>query len=407
MAKPNIITALDIGSSAIKILVVVKKEEESDFEVLFRAEEPSLGVRRGVVIDVDKVSRIIQILIDRARAETNHKINSAFINIGGSHLACYPSQGMVAVSRADRNISKEDVERVLQEATKAVSLPSNNEPLEIFSKEFIVDGVGGIKSPQGLQGGRLEVEILILSSFSPYKNNLVQAVCDAGLQILDVFPSPLANSSAVLSQRQKELGVAVLDIGSGTSELAVFEEGDLTHLAIFPIGSSNITSDIAVGLKTDVDVAETIKLKMGSCFFKGKDKKEKIEIEKEEEPLVFSQRTLSTIIEARASEIFEEVQKELKKISRKNPLAGGVILTGGGAKIPRIIELAKKELKLPCRLGKISFFPELEDELSYATACGLILKNMETEESSGWKGGGNSSSGFAGKIKKLFRNFLP
>lgn len=307
MAKTNILAGLDIGSSTIKILIAVKRNGEPNFEVLFQGEEPSLGVRRGVVIDVDKVSRIIQILLNRARAETGQKINSVFVNIGGSHISCVSSQGMVAVSRADRSVSKEDIDRVLQEAARALSLPSNNEILETFPKEFIVDGVGGIKTAEGLQGGRLETEILILSSFLPYKNNLIQAVLDAGLQISDIVPSSIASSSVVLSQRQKELGVAILDIGAGTSDLAVFEEGDLVHLAVFPMGSGNITSDIAVGLKTDVDIAEAIKIKLGSCLFKGKDKKEKTEVEGEE-PLIFSQKTLTGIIEARVSEIFGEVQ---------------------------------------------------------------------------------------------------
>jgi len=406
MAKLSIITGLDIGSSTVKILMAAKRKGEPNFQVLFQGEEPSLGVRRGVVIDVDKVSRIIQILLAQARAETGKKINSVFVNIGGSHISCTSSRGMVAVSRADRSVSKEDIDRVLQEAVKAVSLPSNSEPLETFPKEFIVDGVGGIKSAEGLQGGRLETEVLILSGFLPYKNNLIHAILDTGLQILDIIPSLIAGASAVLSQRQKELGVAILNIGAGTSELAVFEEGDLIHLVVFPIGSANITSDIAIGLKTDVDIAEAIKLRLGNCLFKGNDKKEKIEIEGEE-PLIFSQKALTGIITARVSEIFGEVQKELKKIARQNLLPSGVVLTGGGAKLPKIIELAKKELKLPCRLGKISCFPGLEEELNYATVCGLVFKGSESEDKGVWEQGSFSSGGLGNKIKKIFRIFIP
>lgn len=406
MAKAQIITGLDIGSSNIKLLVASKKDDESDFEVLFQGEEPSLGIRRGVVIDIERVSRLIQILVDKARSEVGQKINSVFINIGGSHLSCTHSRGMVAVSRADRNISREDVERVLQEAVKAVALPSNNEPLETVPKEFIVDGIGEIKSAEGLQGSRLETEVLILSSFVPYKNNLVQAVLDANLQVLDVIPSSIAAAFAVLSQRQKEIGTALLDIGAGTSQLAVFREGDLADLAVFPIGSANITSDIAVGLRTDIDTAETIKLKLGSCLSKGKEKKEKINIEGEE-PLVFSHKALSNIIEARVSEVFGEVQRELKKFSKQEPLAGGVILTGGGTKLPKIVELARKELKLPCRMGKISSFPGLEDDLSYATVCGLILRGANLEESGSWQGFEGVSGGIGSKLKKAIKNFIP
>jgi len=406
MPKTKIITGLDIGSGTIKILVAAKKDEEPDFKTLFYGEEPSLGIRKGVVVDIDNVSRAIQILLDRARTESSQKINSVFINIGGSHLYCSSSRGMVAVSRADRSVSKEDIERVLQEAARALSLPSNNEILETFPKEFIIDGVGNIKSAEGLQGGRLETEVLVLAGFSPYKNNLVQAVLDSGLQILDITPGPLADSSVVLSQRQKELGAAVLDIGAGTSELAIFEEGDLAHLAVFPIGSANITSDIAIGLKTDVDVAEAIKIKLGNCSLKGNNKKERIEVEGEE-PLIFSQKTLTKIITARVSEIFGEVQKELKKISKQDLLPSGVILTGGGVKLPKIVELAKKELKLPCRLGKISYFPEFKEELSCATVCGLVLRGNEGERGEAFKGGGSFSEGFGSKIKKIFKIFLP
>jgi len=406
MAKAQIIAGLDIGSSNIKLLVAARKKEEPDFEVLFRAEEPSLGVRRGVVIDVERVSRLIQILVDKARSEIGQKVSHVFINIGGSHIFCTHSSGMVAVSRADRSVSREDVERVLQEAVKAVALPSNNEPLETVPKEFIVDGVAGIKTAEGLQGSRLETEVLVLSSFVPYKNNLVQAVLDANLQVLDVTPSPIADSFAVLSQKQKEIGTALLDIGAGTSQLAVFREGDLADLAVFPIGSANITSDIAVGLRTDIDTAETIKLKLGSCLAKGKEKKEKINIEGED-PLVFSHKALSNIIEARVSEIFVEAQKELKKFSKQEPLAGGVILTGGGAKLPKIVELARKELKLPCRLGKISSFPGLEDDLSYATVCGLVLRGADSEESGNRQGVSGLSEGVRSKIKKIIKNFIP
>lgn len=406
MPKTKIIAAVDIGTSMIKMLVASKKEGEENFDILFLGEEPSLGVRRGVVTDTEKVSRIIQILAERARTETGQKIHSVFVNIGGCHLASTSSRGMVAVSRADHYISKEDVDRVLQEAARAVSLPSNNEILETYPKEFIVDGMEGIKVAEGLQGGRLETEVLILSSFLPYKNNLIEAVLEANLQIADIIPSPLASSAVTLSQRQKELGVALLEIGAGTSELAVFEEGELTHLAIFPIGSANITSDIAIGLKTDIDTAEIIKIERGCCLFKGNDKKEKIEIVGEE-PLSFSQKTLAGIIEARVSEIFDQCQKELKKIGKTGLLPSGVVLTGGGASIPKIVDLAKKELKLPCRLGKISHFPKLENEPSYATVCGLILRGSESEGERSWQGGGFSGSGLADKVKKIFKIFIP
>lgn len=408
MAKPNIITGLDIGTSAIKVLVAGQKKDTSDFEVLYQAKEPSFGVRKGVVVDVEKISRIIQVIFNKIRTETGFKIDSVYTNISGSHILATSSRGLVSVSRADQRVSEEDVERVLQ-AAQTFSMPSNKEVLEVFPREYIVDGENGIKEPVGMQGVRLEAEVLALSGFSPYKNNLVQAILNSGLQILDIIPSPLASASAVLSQRQKELGVGLLDIGAGTSELAVFEEGNLVHLAIIPIGSSNITNDIAIGLKTDIDTAEAIKIERGCCIFKGNDKKEKIQME-DEEVLSFSQKNLTKIIEPRVSEIFDEVQKELKKISKQGMLPSGIVLTGGGAKLSKIAELAKKEFRLPCRLGKPPVFSGLEEELAFSTVCGLILRGIVPDGHEPWHAGKKSfvlGKRIGEKIKKIFKIFIP
>jgi len=409
MTKPYNLAGLDIGTSNIKIVIINKKKGESSPEVVFQAQEPSFGVKKGVVVDTDKAARAIQLLLNRIRAEGANRIDSVLVNIGGSHVYCTSSRGMVAVSRADQRVSEEDVERLLQEASRSISLSLNKEIIEYFPRELIVDGQGGIKEAVGMQGGRLETEILALTCFSPYKKNLIQAVQDSDLELLEIVPSPVASSLAVLTPKQKELGVAVLDIGAGTSELAVFEDESLIHLAIFPIGSANITNDIAIGLRTDIDTAELIKINSGTCFFNGKDKKEKIETA-DGEKLVFSHRLLSRIIEARVAEIFDEVQKELKKISKQGLLPAGIVLTGGGSKIPKIVELAKKEFKLPCRLGKPMGFSGLEEDPAFSTACGLIVRGIDLEEGRGFKGG-NWPSIPGGKIwekiKQLFRSFIP
>lgn len=407
MAKADFITGLDIGSNTIKILVANKSPDFSDIEVLFQGEEPSFGIRKGVVIDPIKVSEIIQSLVNRVKTETGQDIDSVYVNISGSHIFSTSSHGAIAISRADQKVSEEDIERVLQ-AAQTFSLPANKEILDVFPREFIVDGENGIKDVLGIEGVRLETEILVLAGFSPYKKNLIQAILGSGLKISDIIPSPLASSFSVLSQKQKELGVALLDIGAGTSSLAIFEEGDLIHLAIFPIGSDNITNDIAIGLKTDIDIAERIKIEYGSCLLR-KEKKEKIET-KEEEPLVFSQKMLGRIIEARVSEIFEEVQKELKKISKQGLLPSGLVLTGAGAKLPKTIDLAKKELKLPCRIGRPSSFVGLEKEMEFSVACGLVLRGLEAEEIKDWSGNGHLlkiKRNLGNSIKKLFRIFIP
>ncbi len=402
MAKNHLICGLDVGTQNIKILVVNKKNEK-DFEILSQIQDNSVGVRKGVVVSPEEVSNVLQELFTKIKEESGFKIDSVYINIGGSHLFATPSRGTVSVSRADGKISKEDIERTLQ-AAQTFSLSLNREIFDVLPKEFIVDGQGGIKDAFGLQGVRLEVEVLALGGFSPYIKTLTRTVLNSELQILDMTPSSIAAARACLTKKQKELGAAILDIGAGTSGLAVFEEGDLIHLAILPIGSANITSDIAIGLKTDIDVAERIKIEYGSCLLKGKDKREKIEVG-EEEPLVFSHRFLSKIIEARVSEIFGEVSKELKKISREKLLPGGIVLTGGGAKLPKIVDLAKRELKLPARIGKSKEIEGLEDDLSLSTVCGLVLLGSDSEGEDA--GPSSPGEGIGSKFKKIFKIFIP
>ncbi len=406
MAKPSIITGLDIGTAAIKVLVAQKKPEDGELQALSLIQEPAVGIRKGVVINPDEVSAVLERILEQIKAETGTRIDSVYVNAGGSHLFLTPSHGLISVSRADQRISEEDVSRVLQ-AAQTFSLPSNKEIFDAIVKEFIIDGQRGIKEPAGLQGVRLEAEVLALGGFAPYLKNLTQAVLNSGLQILDLTPSPTASARACLNNKQKELGVALLDIGAGTSGLAVFEEGDLIHLVILPMGSANITNDIAIGLKCDIDIAERIKIEYGSCCLSSnqpsRQKREKVDIG-EETPLVFSHKQLTEIIEARVLEIFREVNKELKKISREKLLPAGVVLTGGGSKLPKIVELAKKELKLPCKVGKPQTFLGLEKDPSLSTVCGLVLSGADLEkegrEITFGKGIGN-------KIKRIFKIFIP
>jgi len=406
MAKANVITGLDIGSSNIKVLLAVQ-EQDQELQVIFQTKENSVGIRRGVVVGVQELTNILINIFSQIKEETGFKTDSVFVNVDGSHIFSLPSRGTIAVSRADQKISEEDIGRVLQ-AAQTISLPSNKEIFDASPREYIIDGERGIKEASGLQGVRLEAEVLVLGGFSPYLKNLEQAVLNSNLQVAGIIPSPIAAARAVLTPRQKELGAAVVDIGAGTTGLAVFEEGDLIHLAVLPMGSGNITNDIATGLKLDVDVAERVKVEFGSALTKREKKagfriKEKIKLTEEEEPLVFSRKALNRIIEIRMCEIFEEVQKELKKISKEKLLPGGIVLTGGGVKLPQIVELAKREFKLPCKIGKPRKFLDLENDPAWATACGLVLGGMDDLE-------GEEApvlGGFSSKVKKLFKTFLP
>jgi len=399
MSKLSIITGLDIGTSKIKVLLV-SQSKDGKLELVLKEEENSEGVRRGVTIDPERVSNILEGLFPKISEEVGQKVNSVYVNLGGSHIFCTPSHGLVSVSRADQKISEEDINRVLKE-TEAINLSSNKEIFDVLPKEFIVDGERGIKEPLGLQGVRLEADVLALGGFSPYLQNTKKAVLDADLEILDMVPNPLAAAGAVLTAKQKELGVALLDIGAGTTGFAVFEEGNLLHLAVLPVGSNNITNDIVIGLKIDAEIAERIKIEYGASILKGKNVHQKIDIG-EETPLIFSQKFLIKIISDRILEMFEEVNKELKKIGRERKLVGGIVLTGGGASLPKIAELAREKFHLPSRVGKPKGILGLDDDPGLATVCGLVLGGADFERKTS-----KSKEGLGSKIKKIFKIFIP
>lgn len=405
--RGNIVAGLDVGTSSIKVLAAQRNGK--DWEVLASAEIPSFGLRKGAVVSVDETSKNIQMIIAGVEKDCGKKISSVFVNIGGSHLYVTPSDGIISVSRADNRISKEDVERVLQ-ATKAINIPHNEEVLDVFPKEFIIDDQKGIKSPEGLTGIRLEAKVLLLCYFQPYFINLTQAVLASKLQINDVVPSILAAANAVLTPQQKELGVALIDMGAATTSLAVFEEGDLIHLAVFPIGSGNITNDIAIGLKTEVAIAESIKKQHGTCIFakSDKDKKDqsrkKIEVFDKSDSISFTKKNLVDIIEPRVSEILDLIQKELKKIGKQELLPGGVVLTGGGVKLPKIKELTKETLKLSCEIGTPKGLIGLENDPSLATVAGLVLEGVDFGAEVGILG---LTKGWGGKFRRWLKNFIP
>lgn len=394
----HIIVGLDIGTSSTKSLAALFKPGEEKLEVLSQVSQPSLGMRRGVVVNGEKVSEVVSSVLRKTEDECGVKIDNVLVNLNGSHLFTTSSHGSVAVSRADQRISEEDIERVIREA-QTFSLPLNRDILEVFPKEFVVDGEAGIRQPLGMRGVRLEVEILVLGYFAPYFNDLTGAVLNSGVEA-HIVADPLAGAEAVLTPREKELGVLFVDIGAGTTGFCVYKEGVLLTAGVIPIGSFHVTKDIASGLQVDVDTAERIKLEHGSCFLKG-SKKIKIKELVSGETVEFSQARLGKIIDARALEIFQQIEKELKKISFPK-LPGGLVLTGGGANLPKIKDFGKKALKLASRIGHArNFFPEQKD-LEMACVCGLVLKGkgmLEEEASSGdelWR-----------KFKGVLRNFLP
>ena len=400
--KAQIITGLDIGTHSLKMVIAQKKEEGEDLEILGFGEEPSSGVRKGSVVNPDELAKKISALKNRIENISDQKIGEVFVNIGGSHIFTVPSHGIVAVSRADGQISQEDVERVLQ-AAQAFSLQQNKEILEVFPQQFLVDGEENLKEVIGMKGVRLEVNVLAVCGSSPYVKNLTDAILASGLSIADVSPSSLMSGAAVLRPQQKELGAAIIDIGAGTTGLAVYEEGDLIHTAIFPVGSENITNDVAIGLRIEPDIAEKVKVEFGTCSGGKGRKMEKMEIP-DGPPITFSQKMLSHIIEARVREIFQLVNKDLKKISKQGMLPGGIILVGGGAKLPKIVDFAKKDLKLTVKIGTPSGIISLNSDPAFLGVMGLVVAGADSE----YQGGRSRiAAGLIQKIKKVFKPFIP
>jgi cell division protein FtsA len=403
MSKISTICAIDVGTSAIKAIIVQKNPEEAGFKVLGKAESISSGVRKGVVADPEKVAKVIRATVDEAKREAGQEVDEAYANINGVHIFCLSSKGIISVSRADQEIAQEDVNRVI-DAAKTFSLPANKEILEIFPREFIIDKEKGIKNPVGLHGIRLETEIIAVGGFMSYSKNLTQAVLSANLQVSDLILGPIAAARAVLTPQEKELGSLVIDFGAGTTGVAVYEEGDLLHTFVLPVGTNNIRNDIAIGLKVDVETAEFIKNEFGQSILGEKSiKKEKLKIASGEE-VIFQRNDLKKIAEPRIVEILDEIEKELKKISKNRLLPGGAVITGGGSKIPGLIELTREKLGIPCRLGVPRRFFSLEEDPSLSTLCGLVLCGVDLEED---EEGKINFKGAVSKFKNFFRIFIP
>ena len=413
----DIFVGLDLGTSTVNTVIakVDASQETVKPQVMGVGMAPSFGLRRGVVVDIDDAISSIKKSVAEAERVSGMKIDHAYVSIGGTHVKSIASKGVVAVSRADGEISNEDVERVIS-ASEAISMPLNREIIHIIPRVFTVDSETGIKNPVGMHGVRLEVDSLIIDGSTPFIKNLVKCVNESGINIDAIVLDILAASRAVLNKRQKDLGVLCLDIGGGTSSLCIYEEGDLRHVNILPVGAAHITNDLAIGLRTAVDIAEKVKIEYGSCLPNEIYKNDVIDLAKfgfGEEDLI-PRKEVANIIEARVLEILDLTTRELKKIDRNRLLPAGVVIIGGGAKIPGFIDLVKQELKLPAQIGFPAEFDGLADKMDdpvFATAVGLVLWGIDAELSG--KGYGQSSQVISSmgntvnKMKRWFKIFLP
>jgi cell division protein FtsA len=420
MSKKDIIVGIDIGSSNIRTVITQIFPEEEMPRIIGVGAVESAGIRKGIIVDLEETVRSISESASKAERNSGRTVEKAIVNLGGNHITSQDSKGVIAVGRADGEVTEDDIERVVS-AAQAISIPANKEIIHVIPRSYSLDDQKGIKDPLGMNGVRLEVDAMIIEGSTPFVKNLVKCVEQARINLDSFVLSPLAAAKAVLSKRQKELGVVLVDIGGGTTSLAVFEENDLLHTAVLPVGGAHITNDIAIGLRTSIDVAEKVKLEYGNALPKEIGKKEDINlsaIDSNEEGIV-SRHHVAEIVEARLEEIFSLVNKELKTIGREKLLPAGVVLTGGTAKLPGAVDLAKNTLALPAQAGfplPLGGLVDKVDDPSYATVVGLILWGLENS-SFGRKNKGEGNrivSGISSSVgssisgmKKWFSKFLP
>lgn len=412
MSATELITGLDIGSTSIRA-VVAQTNGGSELHILGLAEVPSQGIHKGVVTSIEDAVSAISSVWEKVERMTGTPVEHAWASINGSHILAQSSHGVIAVSKADGEIKEEDVDRVV-EAAQAVATPPNYEILHVLPRSFVVDNQSGIKDPVGMTGVRLEVEAQIIEGQSAQIKNLTKCIYRTGVDIDDLVLAILANAEAVLTKRQKELGVVLINLGGSTTSILVFEEGDPLHTAILPVGSGHITNDVAIGLRTSIDLAERLKLEFGHAQSSEVGKREDVDLaEISTEEGRISRRQLAEIIEARLVEIFNLVNKELERIDRKGMLPAGVVLTGGGAKLPGVVEVAKREFKLPASLGypvEVASPLEKINDLSFTTAIGLARWGEEATRGKPSRGGfgrWSSVNQITRSMKDWFKSLMP
>jgi cell division protein FtsA len=378
MSNDSLFAGIDIGSTAVRIAVGQRMSgsDRGQIHIIGASEVPSEGINRGVINSIEDAVSSVSACIEKVERTTGMPIGSAWISISGSHVDMIESKGVVAVSRPDGEIREEDIERAV-DAAQTVATPVNYEIIHVIPRVFSVDSQKDIKDPLGMTGIRLEVDTQIIQGLTSHIKNLTKCVYRTGVNIERLVLGVLATAEVVASSRQKELGVAVVNVGGASTNIAVFEHGDILHVGSIPLGSDHVTADIAIGLRTSIDVAERVKLQYGSATPKTFSKSDKIDLQElgVQDSEEISLKYVSQIVEARSEELLEKVDKELKAIGRSGLLPAGVVLTGGGAKLPGLVDLAKDKLRLPVQLGYPVGMTSITDrvnDLAFSGAIGLV-----------------------------------
>lgn len=401
MASENIITGLDIGSANIRIVIGQHDQsgETNQLNIIGVVEVPAQGLNKGSVVSIEDAVSSISACLEKAERMIGLPIENVWVGIGGTHINSQESNGVIAITKTSGEIQESDVERVI-EAARSVSAPVNYEVLHVIPKTFSIDNQTGVKDPVGMSGIRLEVNTQVVRGLSSQIKNVTKSIYRTGIDINDLIFSTLAASEAVLSVRQKELGVALVDIGASTTKVVVFEEGDVMHVAVLPIGADHVTADLAIGLQTSLDVAERIKLEVGSALPNSFEKTDEINLKDfGGEDQTFSKKYIAEIIEARVEEIFEKVDLELQKINRSGLLPAGIVLIGGGVKLTGMVDVGKRKTMLPVSKASSKRFNTAVDKVSdigFSTALGLVMWGFNMMEEKGV-----SRFGFANKFQSV------
>lgn len=392
MSKSKIISALELGSSKITTLISQVNVDPVSFEtsvnVVGVSSVESSGIRKGQIVDIEEAVEATIASVEAAERMAGYNLDSAYIAVGGGHVKSQNSHGVVAVSDPEGEISQEDVDRVI-EAASAISLPASRELIHVMPREFIVDGETGVKDPVGMSGIRLEVDTHLVTASSSALKNVRKAVNEVGIDILDFVYTGYASSISILTKTEKELGCVVVDVGGGTTSIAVFVDGSLTYSSVIPVGSRNVTNDIAIGLRVSLEDAEKIKIALSNENLKGDkddDRRELFDMTKagvKDDKKVTRKTLVDGIIRPRLNEIFTMVRLQLEKEDLLNRIPSGAIVTGGGADVIGLVDSAKRTLSLPVRIGKPIGVGGLIDDIitpAYATSIGLVLYGAKAEQ---------------------------
>ena len=372
--EKNLIIGLDIGTSKV-VAIVAELMADGSMNVIGLGQHVSRGLKKGVVINIDSTVNAIQRAIEEAELMADCTIKNVFTGIAGSHVQSINARGMVKIK--DAEVTLADVARVIETA-QAIALPSDQQILHILTQEYIIDGQEDVREPLGMSGMKLEVKVHIVTGAVAAAQNIVKSIKRCGLEVTDLILQPLASSEAVLTEDEKELGVCLVDIGGGTTDIAVFKQGAIRHTAVIPIAGDQITNDVAVALRTPTQSAEDIKIKHGCALRQLADPREVVEVQGTDgrESRQLSVQTLAEVIEPRVVELYEFVLAELRRSGLEEMIASGIVITGGSAMMKGMVELGEEIFHMPVRMGLPRYVGGLSEVVSnprYATGVGLLL----------------------------------